>query len=141
MDLSEENASEHKSNGRYSFPPGNKAAVNRGPNKVSTKVKESIVNFLEFNIDAIQDSFDKLKPLEKLQFIANILPYVVPKMQSIQSENQTNLTGGITIKWEEPDLQAGQNQGSISYLQSLQNGGEVDNTPGGNQVDEDIRNH
>lgn len=114
---------ERKLNGRL-FEPGNKAAVNRGPNKISLKVKESLVNFLEGNVDAIQDSFDKLKPLEKLQFIANILPYVVPKMQSIQSENETNISGGITIKWEEPNLQIGQDQSPVSDVQGIQSGSE-----------------
>lgn len=91
------------------------------------KVKEALVKFLEDNIDSVQESFDKLKHIEKLQFIANILPYVVPKMQSIQSENETNITGGITIKWEDPNLQAGQDQSPISDIQGIQGGGE-DNT-------------
>lgn len=111
-------------NGMGLFVPGNKASVNRGPNKVSMKVKESLVKFLEDNIDSVQESFDSLKHLEKLQFIANILPYIVPKMQSIQSDNQTNITGGITIKWEEPDLQSRQDQSPASDVQSIQGGSE-----------------
>lgn len=113
--MSEDNATIRKAKGRP-FVQGNKAAINRGPNKISSKVKEALVGFLEDNIEKVQDSFDELKPLEKLQFIANILPYVVPKMQSIQSENETNITGGITIKWEEPDLQTGQDQSSASDI-------------------------
>lgn len=82
------------------FKPGNKAAANRGPNKVSTKVRESIVNFLEDNVDAIQDSFDKLKPKEKLEFISGILQYAAPKLSSMQVEAEHS--GGITIKFEDP---------------------------------------
>lgn len=94
------------------FQPGNKAAANRGPNRVSTKVKESIVNFLENNVDAIQESFDTLKAREKLQFIAEILPYATPKLSSVQSDNQTNVSGGITISWEEPKLSDPDDKGS-----------------------------
>lgn len=94
------------------FMPGNKAASNRGSNKVSAKVKESIVKFLEDNVDAIQESFDELKAKDKLQFIADILPYATPKLSSIQSENETNVTGGITISWEEPKLPDTDNKGS-----------------------------
>jgi len=82
------------------FQPGNKAAAGRGVNKVSAKVKESIVNFLENNVDAIQDSFDKLKPIEKLQFVSAILPYAVPKLSSTQIEGEVN--AGITIRYEKP---------------------------------------
>ena len=79
------------------FEPGNKAAVNRGPNKVSTKVKESIVHFLEDNVDKIQESFDQLKARDKLQFIADILPYAAPKLASIQTENHTTLDATFKV--------------------------------------------
>lgn len=119
---SEINGEIRDSNGR--FGPGNKAAVNKGPHKVSTKVKESLVKFLEDNIDKVQDSFDKLKPLEKLQFIANILPYIVPKMSSIQSESNTKISGGINIRWSEPRLLDSGNKGSNGELHSSSNGQE-----------------
>lgn len=56
--------------------------------KVSVKVREAIFHFLEANIDAIQEDFDKLKPRERLQFVADILPYAAPKLSSIQTEIQ-----------------------------------------------------
>lgn len=87
------------------FEVGNKAAQGRGPNKVSSKVKESIVQFLENNIDAIEGDFKKLKPRERLQFISDLLPYVTPKLQSISGELDQNHSGGITITWKEPDVQ------------------------------------
>jgi hypothetical protein len=127
-----------RTRGLKPFQPGQSGNPHRGPSKVSTKVKESLVKFLEDNIDAVQESFDKLKPLEKLQFVANILPYVVPKLQSVESDNKTNITGGITIRWEEPDLQAGQDKSSVSYLQSFQAGSEDNNQSGGDQIDQDI---
>lgn len=86
------------------FKPGNKAASNRGPNRVSLKVKESIVNFLEDNIDKIQDSFDSLKPKEKLEFISSILPYAAPKLSSVEVDQKTEHSGGISISWEDPKL-------------------------------------
>lgn len=95
---SEEYGDERDNKGR--FTKGNSAASGRGSNKVSTKVKESIVNFLENNVDAIQDSFDKLKPKEKLEFISSILSYAAPKLSSTQVE--ADVSGGITIKFEDP---------------------------------------
>lgn len=117
---SELNGEIRDSNGR--FGPGNKAAVNKGPHKVSTKVKESLVRFLEDNIDKVQESFDELRPLEKLQFIANILPYIVPKMSSIQSESNTKISGGINIRWTEPRLLDPGDKGSNGVVQGSENG-------------------
>lgn len=78
--------------GEGRFKPGNKEGTKRGPNKVSTKVKESIVKFLEDNVDQIQDSFDELKPEQKLDFIASILPYAAPKLASTQLQVDGELT-------------------------------------------------
>lgn len=123
--MSEQNGVER--NERGLFVPGNKASSNRGPNKISSKVKASLMGFLEGNIDAVQESFDKLKPIEKLQFIANILPYVLPKLSSTQSENNTKLSGGISIRWTEPNrVLNSPDKGSNGELPSIQ-GGVPDN--------------
>ncbi len=104
------------------FKPGNKAAANRGPNKVSSKVRESIVNFLENNVDAIQESFDELKPKEKLEFISGILQYAAPKLTSIQAD--VDHKGGITINFEEPANYSypSENKGDNGIPESIQPG-------------------
>ncbi|HEU5289547.1 MAG TPA: hypothetical protein VFU05_02815 [Cyclobacteriaceae bacterium] len=94
------------------FGKGNPGKPKGAVTKISAKVRESIVNFLESNVDQIQQDFDKLKPRERLQFVAEILPYATPKMASIQSENELNVTGGITIRWQDPDLPNPENKGS-----------------------------
>lgn len=96
--MTEEYGKERSENGK--FLPGNKVASNRGPNKFSSKVKDAIVNFLENNIDAIQEDFDSLKPKDRLQFMVDILQYAAPKLSSIQSEvdQKVEHSGGIEIK-------------------------------------------
>lgn len=101
------------------FAAGNPGKPKGAMTNASAKVKQAIYNFLEDNIDSIQESFDSLKAKEKLQFISELIPYAMPRLQSIQSENETNITGGITIKWEEPNIQAGQDKGSTSDVQSV----------------------
>lgn len=71
-------------NGR--FLPGNPGKPVGAIVKSTTKIKKALVDFLELNMESVQESFEKLKPIEKLQFITSVLPYVVPKQQSIQSE-------------------------------------------------------
>ena len=89
-----ENNGEIRHNGR--FAPGNPGKPKGAVTKVSVKVKESIFKFLEKNTEDIQDSYDKLKPAEKLRFIADIIPYAVPKLSSVQTEIQGEIVG----KWE-----------------------------------------
>ena len=89
-----------KRDSKGKFAEGNPGKPKGAVTKVSSKVRESIVQFMEDNVDAIQESFDKLKPKEKLEFISNILSYAVPKLSATQVENEHS--GGITIKFEEP---------------------------------------
>lgn len=98
------------------FGVGNPGKPKGAASNASAKVKQAVVDFLERNTENIQESFDKLKPAEKLRFISDILSYATPKLSSIQSENETNLSGGITITWEEPPLQAGQDKGPTGEL-------------------------
>lgn len=120
------------------FTVGNPGKPLGATNKSTAKIKNAIASFLEGNIDSIQDSFDKLKPIEKLQFIANILPYAVPKLSSVQSENQTNLNGEINIRWSEPRLRDSGNKGSNGELLGIQAGVSDNSESGWNEVGEDL---
>jgi len=93
------------------FKKGNPGKPKGAVTKISVKVRESIVNFLEDNVDKIQADFDKLKPTERLRFVAEILPYAAPKLSSMQIEQDTNISGGIIIKWEDPSLSNSPNEG------------------------------
>lgn len=92
------------------FGKGNPGKPKGAASNASAKVKAAIVDFLEKNTDKIQDDFDKMKPRERLQFISDILPYATPKLSSVQSEVDANITGGILIEWKDPDT--GQDKGS-----------------------------
>lgn len=98
------------------FGIGNPGKPKGAASNASAKVKKAVVDFLERNTDNIQESFDKLKPAEKLRFISDILPYATPKLSSIQSENETNVTGGITISWSDPPVPNTDNKGSDGEL-------------------------
>lgn len=84
------------------FAKGNLGKPKGAVTKVSVKVREAIVNFLENNVDKIQEDFDKLKPREKLQFVAEILPYAAPKLSSVQVEHDGELKHSIEITWNDP---------------------------------------
>lgn len=120
------------------FIAGNPGKPKGAMINASVKVKQCIFDFLERNVESIQESYDALKPIEKLQFIANILPYALPKLSSIQSENNTKLSGGINIRWSEPGIRHTLNKGSNGELLGLQSGLPDNSKPGGDQVGEDL---
>lgn len=120
------------------FVVGNPGKPKGAMTNASIKVKQAVFDFLERNVESIQTSYDTLKPLEKLQFIANILPYALPKLTSIQSENNTKLSGGINIRWTEPGVQHTIDKGSNGELPSLQSGLSDNSEPGGDSVGEDL---
>lgn len=101
------------------FTSGNPGRPKGAIDRASVKVKQAVVDFLERNTENIQESFDKLKPAEKLRFISDILSYATPKLSSIQSENETNLSGGITISWQEPPLSDSDDKGSDGIIQGV----------------------
>ena len=82
------------------FAAGNPGKPKGAATNASIKVKEAIYNFLSDNIESIQQSYDTLKPKEKLQFISELIPYAMPRLQSIHSEvdQKTEHSGGIEIK-------------------------------------------
>lgn len=123
QDSTEKNGGKTERDDKGRFGAGNPGKPKGAISHTSSKVKQAVVEFLERNTENIQESFDKLKPADKLRFISDILPYATPKLSSVQSENETNISGGITIKWEEPDFSSGQGKGSDGQLPSVQEGG------------------
>ena len=101
------------------FAKGNPGKPKGAIVKVNVKVRESIVNFLEANVDKIQADFDTLKPRERLQFIAELIPYAAPKLSATQIDG--NVNASITIKFDEPGdyLYPSQNTGSNGIPESV----------------------
>lgn len=94
--MAENNGEYRGDNGK--FKEGNPGKPKGAVTKVSLRVRESLVKFMEDNIDSIQESFDELSAKEKLEFISGILSYAVPKLSATQVE--TEHSGGITIEFK-----------------------------------------
>lgn len=96
--------------GRFTF--GNPGKPKGAASNASAKVKAAVVDFLERNTENIQETFDKLKPVDKMRFIADILPYATPKLSSIEADSNINHSGGITISWADPPVSNSSDKGS-----------------------------
>ena len=52
-------------------------------------IRNALKTFVEDNIGTIQGSFDCLDAKERLNFISQILPFIIPKYQSTQLQVET----------------------------------------------------
>jgi hypothetical protein len=68
-------------------PNGRKKGV---PNKITQDLRESLQTFLETNEANFQATFDQLEPKDKIRYYIDLLPFVVPKLQSTQLQVEDN---------------------------------------------------
>lgn len=62
---------------------GNPSGRPKGsPNKASLEIKEMIERMITDNAKSLQHDFKALKGKDKINAMATLLPYVVPKLQS-----------------------------------------------------------
>lgn len=79
------------------FKPGELANPNgrpKGvPNKITTQMREAMTNIWNNNVDKIQADLDALEPKDRLNFLKEMWPYFVPKLQLVRSEATVHHTG------------------------------------------------
>jgi hypothetical protein len=94
------------------FEKGNPGKPKGAVNKVSQRVRECVIMFLENNIDTIQKNFETLKSKEQLEFIEKILPYAIPKLHHIHNEQEGEIVHEIRVSWDMPKTLKDALQGS-----------------------------
>lgn len=77
------------------FEKGNKAATNRGPNKVTTEIKEAYKLLIEANIPNLTLWLERVAeedPKEALKYLAALSEYVVPKLARTEIQADVEVT-------------------------------------------------
>ncbi|WP_373521068.1 DUF5681 domain-containing protein [Aquiflexum sp.] len=61
-------------------------------NKINEEIREKIQSLFDGNFDKIQSDIEKLDPKNRLKFLTDLMPYLVPKLQTTTYTNE--------IDWE-----------------------------------------
>jgi hypothetical protein len=56
-------------------------------NRVTKQLRESITSFLENNFERLESDFNSLPPRDRIKFYCDLLQYGLPKLQTVQLEN------------------------------------------------------
>lgn len=51
-------------------------------NKVNLEIRVKVLELLEYNFDNIQTDLESLEPKDRLKFLTDLLPYLLPRLQN-----------------------------------------------------------
>ena len=75
------------------FAKGNPGKPKGAKNKVNTQMRDLIQNLFDANFETIQSDLESLEPKDRLKFLSDLLPYLLPKLQSTTYTNEIDLDG------------------------------------------------
>lgn len=53
------------------------------PNKINKKLKESLMEIIENNMAILDDDLDRMKPVERVQAMIQLMSFVLPKQKAV----------------------------------------------------------
>jgi len=53
------------------------------PNKLTKELRAALKNILHNEIEQLPDYFDKLEPKDRLELVVKLLPYALPKINTV----------------------------------------------------------
>ena len=75
------------------FEIGNPGKPKGAKNKVNTQMRELIQQLFDDNFETIQQDLESLESKDRLKFITDLLPYLIPKLQSTTHTAKIDLDG------------------------------------------------
>lgn len=73
------------------FQKGNPGRPKGAKNKVNAQMRDLIQQLFDDNFDTIQEDLESLDPKDRLKFLSDLLPYLLPKLQSTTYSQKLDL--------------------------------------------------
>lgn len=68
------------------------------PNKSSAKIKEYITSLIGEHLELVSRDILVLEPKERIDVLIKLLPYAIPKLQSVEYEDKGETKGSPLLK-------------------------------------------
>lgn len=75
------------------FEKGNPGKPLGAKNKSTLLMRDRIQSLFDTNFETIQDDLESLEPKDRLKFMTDLMPYLMPKLQSTTYTNEIDLDG------------------------------------------------
>ena len=72
------------------FEKGNPGKPKGAKNKINTQMRDLIQKLFDDNYQAIQEDLEALEAKDRLKFLSDLLPYLLPKLQSTTHSQELN---------------------------------------------------
>ncbi|MDO6439756.1 hypothetical protein Q4534_20180 [Cyclobacterium sp. 1_MG-2023] len=72
------------------FEKGNPGRPKGAKNKINTQMRDLIQSLFDNNYQTIQEDLEALEPKDRLKFLSDLLPYLLPKLQSTTHSQELN---------------------------------------------------
>ncbi len=73
------------------FEKGNPGRPKGAKNKVNTQMRDLIQQLFDDNYNKIQEDLENLEAKDRLKFLSDLLPYLLPKLQSTTHTTEIDL--------------------------------------------------
>lgn len=75
------------------FEKGNQGKPKGAKNKNTIIMRDRIQSLFDTNFETIQNDLESLEPKDRLKFLTDLMPYLMPKLQSTTYTNEIDLDG------------------------------------------------
>ncbi|AKP50740.1 hypothetical protein [Cyclobacterium amurskyense] len=72
------------------FEKGNPGRPKGAKNKINTQMRDLIQKLFDDNYQAIQEDLEALEAKDRLKFLSDLLPYLLPKLQTTTHNQELN---------------------------------------------------
>lgn len=73
------------------FEKGNAGRPKGAKNKINGQMRDLIQQLFDANFDTIQEDLESLESKDRLKFMTDLLPYLLPKLQSTTHSTQIDI--------------------------------------------------
>lgn len=76
-------------NNNGQFAKGNKVGgrTHGSKNKITEKIRSTYLNFIEYNLETLQDDFDALEAKERFKVLLELTRFVLPTLKAVEFGN------------------------------------------------------